>query len=203
MAGDAANQKRAFSHLVDLGPAVMEAIDDRLTRGESGLQVARWLQQDLKQLVTLKTESLKKKLERYRTHVLRPRLEDEARARLSAEPITVVANISSNALTQLEALAYQQQQRVNAIIERERQIPGGILLKDVAGEIRLLKDILDSVARVQLETGRMRKAPKTVTGTVVDEEGNTRVFTWTEETEALYHQLKVVEIGTDEEVEDA
>jgi len=189
--------------LVDLGPAVMEAIDDRLTRGESGLQVARWLQQDLKQLVTLKTESLKKKLERYRTHVLRPRLEDEARARLSAEPITVVANISSNALTQLEALAYQQQQRVNAIIERERQIPGGILLKDVAGEIRLLKDILDSVARVQLETGRMRKAPKTVTGTVVDEEGNTRVFTWTEETEALYHQLKVVEIGTDEEVEDA
>lgn len=189
--GDA-HQKKAFGQLYALGPAVMVAVDERLTRGESGMAVARWLQQDLLQLVHMKPESLKKSIERYRTLDLRPRLEAAAKAEVEAAPLAVLAAVRSDALTQLEDLAVAQQVRVNAMLEREKSMNVGIVLRDVSAEIRLLKEILDTVAHLQLDTGRLRRAPKTTTGMFVDEEGKVQQFTWTEETEALFAELRVV-----------
>lgn len=191
MDGDAP-QKRAFGQLYALGPRVMDAIDQRLTRGDSGMAVARWLQREMLQLVDMKPESLKKSIERYRLHDLRPRLEGAARSSVEQAPLSVLAATSTDALTQLEELAAAQQLRLKAMLDREKNMNVGIVLKDVSSEIRLLKEILDTLARVQLETGRLRRAPKTTTGVFVDDDGKVQQFTWTEESEALFEELRVV-----------
>jgi len=60
-----------------------------------------------------------------------------------------------------------------------------MLIGATSAEVRLYKEILVDLARMQLETGVMHRAPRTVTGVMVDAAGEVKSFTWTDEQDEL------------------
>ncbi|QXN72611.1 hypothetical protein RCZAHN_2 [Rhodobacter phage RcZahn] len=192
-----------FKKLHDLGPEIVSQVDDMLLSGETPTKVARWLQADLGLLGDLKESSLKKNLERYRSKDLRERVVNDLADRATGKSVSGIKK-QLLALDEMTELAEIQRGRLQKIIMKESQLPQGILLKQASDEARLMKEVLVELGKLQLETGVMRRAPKTVSGQVVDPEtGASRQFTWTEEQEDLYRQLDRFPLIEGEVVEDA
>lgn len=182
----------AFKNLKMLGEEVMQQIDSRLLTGESTRTIAAWIQDDLGKLKDIQLLSLEKTLRRYRETELRNRtLERITQAQKGAAVSTVQKRL--NALEELDELARLQRARIDKMLMREQDLPNGILLKDTAGEMRLLKDTLTDLGRLQLETGLLVRAPKTVKGQLTRPDGTTETFEWTEEQEQMFRELEQAE----------
>ena len=181
-----------IDRLESLGPEVMDRIDSRMASGESPITVARWVQEDLQQLTDVKLETLKKALHRYLGGELRDKVMGRiAAAQRGASQATVLKRL--NAMDELEEMVRYQRGRVDKLLMREEQLPGGILLKDTTNEIRLLKDMLVDLGRVQMETGLLPRAAKTIKGTVTGADGQIKEFAWTEEQEELFKEIEELE----------
>ena len=181
-----------IERLESLGPEVMDRIDSRMASGESPITVARWVQDDLQQLTDVKLETLKKALHRYLGGELRDKVMGRiAAAQRGASQATVLKRL--NAMDELEEMVRYQRGRVDKLLMREEQLPGGILLKDTTNEIRLLKDMLVDLGRVQMETGLLPRAAKTIKGTVTGADGQIKEFAWTEEQEELFKEIEELE----------
>lgn len=192
-----------FKRLHELGEEIVAQVDDMLLAGETPTKVARWLQGDLEVLTDLKENSIKKNLERYRSKDLKQRMVDETAERMMGKSASGLKRqlVALDEMTDATAL---QKARVEKILVKEGQLPAGILLKQASDEMRLYKEMLVELGKLQLETGVMRRAPKTVTGQVVDPEtGASRQFQWTEEQEALFAQLEHLPVIEGEVVQDA
>ncbi len=192
-----------FKRLHELGEEIVAQVDDMLLAGETPTKVARWLQGDLEVLTDLKESSIKKNLERYRSKDLKQRMVDETAERMMGKSASGLKRqlVALDEMTDATAL---QKARVEKILVKEGQLPAGILLKQASDEMRLYKEMLVELGKLQLETGVMRRAPKTVTGQVVDPEtGASRQFQWTEEQEALFAQLEHLPVIEGEVVQDA
>lgn len=180
----------AFKKLHALGPDIVAEVDKRLGKdGHTPSAVATWLQKDCQVLTELKHSSLKKNLERYRsgelhakalkdvTDALAPKTAYELRQRLIA-------------IDEMEEMARLQKGRVAKLLVKEAALPDGIVLKSASDELRLYKESLVELGRMQLETGVMRRAPKTINGTLTDPmTGEQKAFSWTEEYEELMGQI--------------
>lgn len=182
----------ALKRLQSLGPEVMDRIDSRLLAGDPAKQIVRWVQSELGQLTAVKEDTLKKALERYREHDLRKRTLERIANAQSGHNLTSVAK-RLNAMDQLEEMVRHQRVRVDKLLARESQLPQGILLKDTTNEIRLLKDMLVDLGRVQLETGLLPRASRTLRGQVVGADGEVKHFEWTEEQEELFREIEELE----------
>ena len=179
---------RAFKRLKSLGEERMQEVDSRLLSGEPCSAIAAWIQVDLGKLKDIKPASLKKTLERYRETELRNRtLERIAQAQSGSAIKTIQKRL--NALDEMEEIVRFQRIRVDKIMMRESKLPEGILLKDTSNEIRLLKDMLLDLGKLQLETGLLPRAAKTFKGSVVGADGEVRQFEWTEEQEELFQTI--------------
>lgn len=179
----------AFGKLKSLGPELMAAIDTRLVAGETGKDIALWIQNDLGRLTDMKLPTLKKSLERYRASELRQKtIERIANVQRHQSTTQLVQRL--NAMDELEEMAMIQRGRVEKLLVREAELPGGILLKDTSNEIRLLKDMLVDLGRVQLETGVLARATKTVKGQMVGANGEMHNFEWTEEQEKMFQTIE-------------
>jgi len=183
---------RAFKSLKSLGEERMQEIDARLLSGEPCSSIARWIQLELGKLTDIKTASLKKTLERYRETELRNRtLQRIAEAQSKSAIKTIQKRL--NALEEMEEAIRFQRIRVDKILMRESKLPEGILLKDASNELRLLKDMLMDLGKLQLETGLLPRAAKTFRGTMVGADGQVREFEWTEEQEELFQTIEAME----------
>ena len=183
---------RAFKRLKSLGEERMQEVDSRLLSGEPCSAIAAWIQVDLGKLKDIKPASLKKTLERYRETELRNRtLERIAQAQSGSAIKTIQKRL--NALDEMEEIVRFQRIRVDKIMMRESKLPEGILLKDTSNEIRLLKDMLLDLGKLQLETGLLPRAAKTFKGSVVGADGEVRQFEWTEEQEELFQAISRME----------
>ena len=175
-----------YQALKSLGPSIMLGIGERLIDRQSGAKVAAWLQNDLKVLTELRPDSLKKTLERYRKKELREKtIKKIAEAQKGLTLATVVEHY--NALTEMEEITKLQRARVQKMIDLEADKP--MLLKTTTDELRLMKELLVSLGSMQLETGVMGRATKTITGTVTDGMGLVKAFSWQEAEERLYTEL--------------
>lgn len=191
-----------FKKLQELGPDIVSQVDDMLLGGETATKVAKWLQDELGLLTELKLSSLKKNLERYRSKDLRERVIDEIADRATGKS---VAGIKKQiiALDEMTDLVELQRGRLHKMLLRENELPKGVLLKQASDELRLLKEVTVELGKLQLETGVMRRAPKTTTGQVFDPDtGATRNFTWTEEFDNLYRELEGMPVIEGEVIED-
>lgn len=179
---------RAHSKLKALGEEVMNEIDRRLLAGEPASSLAAWLQVDLGKLKDVQPASAKKMLERYRETELR----DKTLARIAAvqtnDSIKTVS-VRLNAMDELEDMVRIQSGRLRKLLTQEEGLPNGIINKAVNPEMRLLKEMMVDLGRLQLETGVLARASKTFKGTVTTEEGEVRHFEWTEEQEKLFSEL--------------
>ena len=182
-------KKAAFSTLRALGDEVMSRVDSRLLSGESATAIAHWIQHDLKLLTNVKEDSTRKMLERYRETDLRNRTIQRIMVAQSQVPLKTVER-RLNAMDELEELVRIQRSRVDKVLMKETELPGGILLKSASEEIKLLKEMLVDLGRQQLETGVIARASRTFKGQVTDANGEVKEFVWTEEQEKLFKELE-------------
>ncbi|QIG76962.1 hypothetical protein EVC30_134 [Rhizobium phage RHph_Y1_11] len=182
-----------FSELRSLSPDLQEEVDRMLNGGTNAREVAKVLQEEHKVLTDKNPDSLKKMLERYRSTDLL----EKTRANIIAATKGVSTKKLSktlNALEEINDLCVIQKARVDKMLNQENK-NDSFILKQTSEEIKLLKENLVELGKLQLETGVLRRAPKTVTGQVTDADGNATNFEWTEETDALYQRLEQIDAG--------
>ena len=178
----------ALNKLQSLGDEVLSLVDSKLTSGVPASQVAAWLQDECKLFPEVKPPSVKKMLERYRKGELRNKTLDRiATAHVNLPLATLQKRL--NALDELEEMVRVQRGRVDKMLTLETGKP--ILLKTTTDEIRLLKDMLMDLGRIQLETGVLARANRTVKGQVIGPSGEVKQFEWTEEQEKLWRNWRV------------
>jgi hypothetical protein len=185
----------AYAALKALGDDVMAQIDAKLTAGESGGAVAKWLQEEMKLLTDSKRPSLTRKLERYRGTELRNKVISRITEAATSASIKTLAK-RVNAMDELEEMVRIQRTRVDKMLALEEGKP--MLIGATTGEIKLLKEMLVDLGRVQLETGFLTRAPKTIKGVLANARGERIEFSWTEEQEQLYRELESVERRAEE-----
>ena len=180
---------RAYVKLKELGDEVMGQIDGKLTAGESCGSVTHWLQVDRKLLVDMRHDNLTRMLERYRGSELRNKVIARITEAATGDSIKTVEK-RVNAMTELEEMARIQRARVDKMLGLEDGKP--MLIKATSDEIRLLKDMLSDLVRVQVETGFLTRAPRTIKGVMANAKGETVAWSWTEEHDQLLQELKLV-----------
>lgn len=186
-----------FQNLKSLGEDRLHEIDSRLVSGEPCSVIAQTIQNEWGKLKDIKPASLKKTLERYRETELRERtLARIAEAQRGQAIKTVQKRL--NALEEMEELVKKQVLVFDKVLMRESQLPEGIVLKDRRDEARLLKDMIVDLGRLQLETGLLARAPKTIKGHMTSPDGEVRQFEWTEEQEELYRAIEAAESHAEE-----
>lgn len=194
----------AFGRLKELPPEMVSEVDRRLLAGEPASSVARWLQADEKRFTDLQLASLKKNLQRYSAVDLRDRVMSGLTGTNKHLTIKTLAK-RLNAQDELEKLCDIQKGRVDRLLMKEAELgKAGIVLKTTSDEIRLLKENLVELGKLQLETGVLKRVPKSVSGQVMDPlSGEVRHFNWTEEQDHLYRELEGMVVVPDEAPADA
>jgi hypothetical protein len=183
-------KREAFHKLHGLGPERVAEIDAMLAKGLPASRVTQVIQEEWGELTGDKPPSIKKMLERYRRSALREKMIAQVAGATRGISLSTLKKKLS-AMEELEQLVLVQKGRFEKILAREHA--GPLLLKQVTEEAKLLKDVLVDLGKLQLETGVLRRAPRTVTGQMVDADGHVRSFEWTEEQEQLYRMLEGVD----------
>ena len=182
-------KKPAYVALKTLGTDIVLQIDEKLIAGETGRMVADWLQK-AGLLKDVKREALIRMIERYRGTEVREKLVKRIADAQTGKSLITVAR-RATALEELEEIARIQRKRVDKMLALEDGKP--MLITATSNEIRMLKEILVDLGHMQLETGVIVRAPKTVKGVMTGRNGEEVAFSWTEEQAKLYRELEGVE----------
>jgi hypothetical protein len=91
-------------------------------------------------------------------------------------------------MVELTEIIKTQRGRIKRAIEIEDKTK--MLMAQTGIELRLLKDLCRDLAYLQMETGILPRAPKTVTGAFGTPDGKQVSFSWTESDEALLENLE-------------
>ena len=182
-------KKPAYVALKTLGTDIVLQIDEKLIAGETGRMVADWLQK-AGLLKDVKREALIRMIERYRGTEVREKLVKRIADAQTGKSLITVAR-RATALEELEEIARIQRKRVDKMLALEDGKP--MLITAPSNEIRMLKEILVDLGHMQLETGVIVRAPKTVKGVMTGRNGEEVAFSWTEEQAKLYQELEGVE----------
>ena len=182
-------KKPAYVALKTLGTDIVLQIDEKLIAGETGRMVADWLQKG-SLLPDVKREALIRMIERYRGTEVREKLVKRIADAQTGKSLITVAR-RATALEELEEIARIQRKRVDKMLALEDGKP--MLITATSNEIRMLKEILVDLGHMQLETGVIVRAPKTVKGVMTGRNGEEVAFSWTEEQAKLYQELEGVE----------
>lgn len=186
----AATKKKKFGPLKELPQDVQDRMDASLLAGDSPYDVARWLNEELGLIQTHSIDALRKMLERYRGSELRERTLARI-ANVAGASATKTLMQRLNSMEEIEDLVRTQKGRVEKLLLREVSMPSGILLKDTQGEMRLLKELLIDLGKMQLETGVLVRAPRNAAAAGLATPGDISETdaSWTEEQEQLFNQL--------------
>lgn len=173
---------KGFATLQQFGEAFIARLDAKLIDGDSARKVVEWIQGEEKALTEVEPLTLKRMIDRYRSGALRGKAIERVQALQKHKPLGFVAK-HIHAMAQMEELALTQKARLHKMLQLEDGKP--MLIGATSAEVRLYKEILVDLARMQLETGVMHRAPRTVTGVMVDAAGEVKSFTWTDEQDEL------------------
>jgi len=182
-------KKPAYVALKALGTDIVLQIDEKLIAGETGRMVADWLQKG-GLLPDVKREALIRMIERYRGTEVREKLVKRIADAQSGKSLITIAR-RATALEELEEIARIQRKRVDKMLALEDGKP--MLITAASNEIRMLKEILVDLGHMQMETGVIVRAPKTIKGVMMGRNGEEFAFSWTEEQAKLYQELECVE----------
>lgn len=177
----------AGSIIRTIEPDILEEVESRLTGGEPTKVVAAWIQGECKLFLQMKPDTLRKNLERYKTGELRKKVLSRITEATHGLALPTIAR-RLNALDELERLAAIQRGRVDKMLGLEDGKP--MLLKSTTEEIRALQGILVDMGKLQLDTGFLARATRSVKGEIVEANGEVKRFEWTEAQERLYQELE-------------
>lgn len=152
----------AFEVLKGLGDETLDTIQMFLREGRTAVDVALWIQEDRKLLTDMEPEALQRMLQRYNKEL------KKETAMVAAQSMVRDMDFAGrvDALRETTSMAAIQKARVLKIYEKEQEMPGGLLLKQVSEELELFRKILTTLGTLQLETGILPRAPKVQMGQV-------------------------------------
>ncbi|MCO5157851.1 MAG: hypothetical protein M9945_14075 [Aquamicrobium sp.] len=177
-----------FKQLKACPQAVIDAVESKLLAGETARSIAKSLHEG-GHLTEMKEDALTKALTRYRGSELRTKTIERIAGVQKHAGITQL-QIRLNALDEMERLVLIQKGRHDKLLAKEAGLPEGIILKDASNEGRLLKEMIMDLGKLQLETGVLQKAHKTVRGQYQGDDGRMHSFEWTEEQEQLFKSIE-------------
>lgn len=179
-------RKGEFKQLAMLSAEQMSEVRRRLEDGEKTDALATLIQDQWGLCLDIKQPSLRKALDRYKDATLRRHAQDAVAKQLRAmNNARVVQTV--HAMGELQEAVIIQKDRLMKAYGQEQK--GPLLLDMVSKEMRLFKDMLSDLGKMQLETGLLPRAPKVVTGTVTDSSGNVTQFSWAEEDDQLAQRI--------------
>lgn len=177
-----------YEDLKSMGADNFAAMEKKLMSGETPGAVARWIQEDLGLLPNKKRTTLEVQVRRYSQKELRGKALQKI-ATLQGKKSTQYLLERLNALEEVESLFLVQKARMEKIVGHEKNLAPGLLLKDASAEIRLTKDILVDMGRLQLELGIIKKVETGPNAPRLNEDGTLQEFSWSEEQEAMFRDL--------------
>lgn len=183
--------KPPYEDLKGMGDDNFAMMERKLMSGETPGAVARWIQEDLGLLLNKKRTTLEVQIRRYNAKELRKKAISKI-ALLHGKKSTQFIMERLNALAEMEEAYVKQKDRLERILSREKELPNGILLKDASAEMRLLKDMLVDLGRLQLEVGVLTKLPAPGSRTNLNPDGTPKEFAWDEEQEEMFRYLSEV-----------
>lgn len=181
-------------HYINTLPEDKLAEVRRLIRldGYSNPKIARTIQNDWGFHTDVATATLTKAIQRYSKFMERAALEHDLEQSGLLDRVAAVED-NIDVLEEMVRLCAIQKLRLMKVYARERDSP--MLLGSVSAEAMRYHTMLKDMAAVQLETGLLKRAPKTTTGVlssqVGDDDPNVIKFRITEETEEI---LKAIDV---------
>ena len=172
----------------------LREIDRRLARGDTAQDVAAFIRKEWGLFKNMVPTTVAKKLSRYRKDVVEGRVAKSlTKSGMMKDLVRLKENI--NAMEELENLFIIQTDRMKKALNTENQMPN-LTTKVAREEVLVCHRILTDLARVQLETGVLQRAPKEYVGEVEEEEEGVLKFRVTEKMKGaidLFRNAKDVE----------
>lgn len=147
-----------------------------LNKGDTIPEIVKRLQDQWGYFKDISARTLEDKLSAYNTHVLKPKMlaviDD---IDVYKETLAMVEKI--DVVKEFSVLLMQQKIRVERILKIERFLNSADTSgksKDISAavrkEIKIMGDLLEKVANLQLETGLLRRAPKVISGEFIGDD---------------------------------
>ena len=170
---------------MELGPDRVRELKLRLTQGESVKTLVPVVQETWGLFPNKKPSTVSTILYRYN----RDTVKKEAAARVLAT-VEKAGHLKVSSLLDMADLCEKQKQRVTKALDLEDKM-SGLLTDQASDQIRLLSDMLGKLAYLQLETGLLQRAPKTVKGVMLGADGQATTFGWVESDDDLLNRLTI------------
>jgi hypothetical protein len=168
---------------IQLGPERAAELKSLLLQGKPVRELVPIVQNEWKLFEDKKPGTVQTMLYRYSRGVVK----QEAVARVLAAASSS-KHVRVTSLEELQDLCEKQKRRLGRALELEEKM-NGVLTDQATNQIRLLSDMLKNLALLQLETGLLPRAPKTVKGMMMGGDGQITQFGWVENDDALLDQL--------------
>jgi len=166
-----------YTRIYALGPDRVQQIDTMLIKNTTAEEVARVITEDWG-FYADERPALTKQITRYRTEYIDASLKARADHAEKTQQGRLMVQLRTDQLNVLEDMLdviIVQKGRINKALELEEKMP--IIQATVKFELKLLFDMYKLYSQIQLETGVLRRAPKTISGSFhLDEEAGMLQF---------------------------
>lgn len=137
------------------------------SRSMSYRAIAEHIQNEWEHYTNLAPRTFTDRIYGYNRHVLKPKLLIQVGDVDVYKELLAIKN-KIDVLREFAIIISQQKERVNRSLKTERMASDGKNFIHAANQsrrdIKLMADLLDKLARIQLETGILKKAPRVISG---------------------------------------
>ncbi len=152
-----------------LNPQQAIELDYLIQKGTTQWELVSILQKEWNVFTDIKPKTLRDRISEYNTHVLKPKIIAGAE-NIDVYKELMVLKDKVDSVKEFTLLVLQQKQRLERalVVERQLAVAGLAPPKETSTtarkEIKLMADILERLAKIQLETGALKRAPKFISG---------------------------------------
>lgn len=183
------DKPKPYARILGLGNERVTEMKRMLRTGSSVMEVVRVIREEWNECLDISEASLQRQVARWRKKRVMPEVKEDI--------LKEVDNVFKTAknldlISEYDDLLERQKARLMKVASKEEKSP--MLLGVVTKEIQVFQSLLKDVAQLHLETGLLKRAPKTITGMIAGEilEEQTRgavMFRLTEEVEQRLKQV--------------
>lgn len=156
-----------YARIYALGVDKVAQVDTLLLKGTTASELAVIIQNDWGDMQDLSISAVERQLRRYRRDIdVKVAARQEVALRDDKTLLAVTRQVEQiDVIEDMNSLIHTQKIRINRLLEHEasRELSEG-LLSDVKYEMQQLIAMYKLISTLQLETGLMRRAAKTVSG---------------------------------------
>lgn len=173
-----------------IGPDRAQEVSRLLLQGAEVKDLVPVIQNEWQLLTDKKPATVKTMLYRYNRQVVK-----RETLRRVAATVTTASHLAVTTLEDLSNLCKRQKLRVEKALTTE-DLAKGMLTDMATKQITLYGSLLKDLAVLQIETGLLPRAPKTVKGMMMGPDGVPTAFGWVENDDALLDALKSTQAVT-------